>query len=94
MACNCVKEVEQKSLNQLKERHPNNTYDEKLNGFDGTGLRCVAINLGSGSSVGYNEFKAHYTFQKTNGETSIVKTGVLDVYHIFCPFCGKKHHEE
>jgi hypothetical protein len=94
-ACNCVSQVEEKTLNHLKE---NNTmgfiYDDDLNHWNGLGLQNVAYNFETGKSMVYMQFSAMYTFKKTNGELSKPKKHTINLFPNYCPFCGEKLTED
>ena len=89
-SCDCIKEVEAKSLNRIKDKNPGWDVD-KTNRWDDTGLMPVTHLFGYGDSVAF-EFKYRYTFKKVNGQTSNPRTGKISIIPTFCPFCGRKLH--
>lgn len=93
--CNCIKEVEQKTIAHLKERYPDKTYNEELNGFEGTGLLNQALSMGeNGGYKLYHQFAIEVTFTKVNGTQSKPKKETVNIYQTFCPFCGIRLIEE
>jgi len=89
--CNCIKETEQKTLDFLKTKHKDKTYNEDLNGFQGTGFQNVAILFGENSGYSfYHPFTVETTFTKVNGEMSKPKKETVNIYPTYCCLCGIK----
>lgn len=90
MACGCIDKVEQNTLNFLKEKHKDRTYED-VSGWGSTGLKNVGFSLcENGGRMVYFEYKSQYTFIKVNGQTSSLKTENISLYPTYCPFCGVK----
>lgn len=93
--CNCIKEVEQKTLKHLIEKNPDKTYNEDLNGFEGTGFDNVAISFGENGGYNfYHKFVVESSLKKVNGEMSKPKKETVNLYPTYCCFCGIKLLEE
>lgn len=92
MACNCVDNLEQNTLDHLKGQYKERSYED-VSGWSETGLQNVAFGLGEGGCrKPYFLYKSRYTFTKTNGQTSALKTENVNIYPTYCPFCGLKYH--
>lgn len=89
--CNCIKEIEKKIIENLKETNPTKTYNEELNRFEGTGFQNIALGMGAnGGYKLYHEFKIESSFTKVNGDQSNPKKEAISIYPSFCAFCGVK----
>jgi len=89
--CECIEQVEKNILQKLKDNHPERSYNDALNAFEGTGIQNKASGLTNfGKVFIYHEFKVDYTFTKTNGEQSKMKRQTTSLFPVYCCFCGRK----
>jgi DNA repair exonuclease SbcCD ATPase subunit len=90
MPCNCLENINEKTIQGLEKLHPDWTFIEHYE----NGLKNLGLDFGGGGWFLGFPFEVKYTFQKTNGETSQIKTHKVSLYGSHCPFCGKKHKED
>ncbi len=92
--CKCLTEVEQLSIDSIKERNPKwNVLPLSNTGEDGV-QNCMLLlaQREEGFDVAprqlSTQFVARYTFQKNDGKPSQVKKFSASLAFSFCPFCG------
>lgn len=87
--CNCIKEVEKKVLDSLKEKNPDNTYTE-VETFNGLGFQRKSWAFEKNQMLLTHEMKFASTFIKVNGEQSKPRKETISITQTYCCFCGEK----
>lgn len=89
MACNCIKEIENRFKEHLSEK--NEEYKDKNITSVDIENTCFMIN-GGGRRL-YSPMIIQYEYTNKKGDVKLKKKKV-DITYTHCPFCGKKYDEE
>lgn len=85
--CNCIKEIEKKSFEVVKEQKKGIFSDGKL-------LQThfpISKNQVK-DRITYSEFSFYFAPEKKSGSIGKSKRQTVHVSHVYCPFCGEKHN--
>lgn len=91
--CSCIKDTEEKAIAHFKDKNPDWEI-EPLNHWEGTGLQPISYMMGGRGDTIHLDLKMRYTFTKTNGQRSALKSKTVSIMPNFCPFCGIKFEDQ
>jgi hypothetical protein len=98
MACNCINEVSEVCLKQIKEQCQEGETLQEIKSFNGEGMENTIFLMGTNNSVSGYALSTNFVFRtvskKKDGTDGKPKPGHMRLIFTYCPFCGKAYKED
>lgn len=87
--CNCIKEIEAKTLDAVKEQKEGEYSEGKL-----LNVCFILVKNKFTNRRTYNEYQFLFAPKKKDGTIGKEKKQTVNITHQYCPFCGEKYDSE
>lgn len=87
--CDCINQIESKTLDAVKEQREGEYSDGKL-----LNVCFLIVKNKFTNRRTYSEFQLVFAPKKKDGTIGKEKKQTVDIQHTYCPFCGEKHKND
>lgn len=85
--CDCLEKAKDKILEHVRKQN------DKTGKIDNGDFKNKGLSLNGGGWKTYQPFEYEMQNIKKDGSMGAIRKHTVDMYHTFCPFCGKKHKD-